>query len=285
MRRIKHQPSPLGLRLHPSIPPLPLPRASRCVPSRRSSPLPGREDGEGFPALGTWPRLPASSPATQHVPAMCHHPHLRSQHFMGFQSSPDTPDPRATHRQQGCSYVCEGEPSPRPMQLVASGGHVPGAPHQLQHPPEQAGPNSPCSRRNSLLSILLFPSKTGGKRGLWGLPGQRHGHGKPFGWVSRWCSDTAKHWIFIPIWNWSSRKGTWPQRSLKNETETQSVSLLEPHSALPKHHPSTQTPAKPTLRKRLQRKRHASPQNRSQHAFSGNSVFPSLQTKKPNSEN
>lgn len=45
----------------------------------------------------------------------------------------------------------------------------------------------------------------------------------------------------------------------KNETETLSISFLELHFALLKHHPSTQTPAKLMLQKRSQCKQHDSP--------------------------
>lgn len=208
MRRIKHQPSPLGLRVHPSILLLPLNRASRCVPSRRSSPCLARRMAGGFPALGTRDPLLAASPATRHR-SRC-----ESQHIAGRQSSPGVLDPGATLRQRGCSYICEAEPAPHPMQLMAWGEAASQGLPPAPAPPEQVGPSSPCSRRNSLVSTLLFPSKTGGKWGLLGPPAQRHDQGKPFGWVSRWCFQ-EKCRIFIPVWNQSSRRGTWSQRSLK----------------------------------------------------------------------
>lgn len=72
VRRIKHQPSPLGLRVHPSILLLPLNRASRCVPSRRSSPcLVRRMAGASLPwghGTRSWlrPQPHAIAPAVSH---------------------------------------------------------------------------------------------------------------------------------------------------------------------------------------------------------------------------
>lgn len=72
VRRIKHQPSPLGLRVHPSILLLPLNRASRCVPSRRSSPcLARRMAGASLPwghGTRSWlrPQPQAIAPAASH---------------------------------------------------------------------------------------------------------------------------------------------------------------------------------------------------------------------------
>lgn len=74
MRRIKHQPSPLGLRVHPSILLLLLNRASRRVPSHRSGPYPARRMAGASPLRGHGPssrrygtaRLCAIAPAASH---------------------------------------------------------------------------------------------------------------------------------------------------------------------------------------------------------------------------
>jgi len=62
VRRIKHQPSPLGLRVHPSIPPVLQNGASCRVPSRRSSPCLGDME----PAPGCVPSHTAIAPAASH---------------------------------------------------------------------------------------------------------------------------------------------------------------------------------------------------------------------------
>lgn len=180
MRRIKHQPSPLGLRVHPSILLLPLNRASRCVPSRRSSPcLVRRMAGASLPwGHGTcsWlrPQPHAIAPAASHS------------------TSRGDKAPRVYWIPGPPSSSGDAPTSARQSQLLipcsswhGAGGAVSQGLPPAPAPPEQAGPSSPCSRRNSLVSTLLFASKTGGKWGLLGPPVQHHDQGKPFGWVSR----------------------------------------------------------------------------------------------------
>lgn len=77
MRRIKHQPSPLGLRVHPSTLAAAAERGEPLHSQPPERPLPGQEDGGGFPALGTWSLLLATSPA------MCHRSRCDSQRIVG----------------------------------------------------------------------------------------------------------------------------------------------------------------------------------------------------------
>lgn len=84
------------------------------------------------------------------------------------------------------------------------------------------------------------------------------------------ASTQAKRSIFIPAWNRSSRKGTWSQRSLKNETETQSILLLGPLLALTNHHPNR---SKTNTLEALAVKTAGFPPSRSQQTQSGDSFY------------
>lgn len=179
VRRIKHQPSPLGLRVHPSILLLPLNRASRCVPSRRSSPcLVRRMAGASLPwghGTRSWlrPQPHAIAPAASHSTSRGD----KAPRVYWIPGPPSSSGDAPTSARQSQLLI--------PCSSWHGGGAVSQGLPPAPAPPEQAGPSSPCSRRNSLVSTLLFASKTGGKWGLLGPPVQHHDQGKPFGWVSR----------------------------------------------------------------------------------------------------
>lgn len=172
LRRIKHQPSPLGLRVHPSILLLPPNRANHCVPSCQSSPCLARRMEEAS--------LPWGHRATCHR-SCCHHEVTKL---------PGCAGPQGVLWQWGCSCNCEAEPAPHPM--LVSGSSTSSS--TLQSRRDQL---PPLQKKLFGLSSPL-PIQNRRERGLSGPPRQRHDQGKPFGWASRWCFNTGKTQHFHP---------------------------------------------------------------------------------------
>lgn len=183
MSRIKHQPSPLGLQVHPSIllPPTGL---------RSQQLLPGQDDAGGFPALGT---LSIASPVLP-VPVTAHGGVTKLTGWTG---------PRGHPPAVGMLQGVRGRASP--TQVVTWGGQAPRAPTSAS----TAAPAPPAPEETPW-SQFTSPPKWGGNGAFSDLPSTVMTKETPL-CESLGGSAQEKHWIFILVWDWSSQKGTCSQ--------------------------------------------------------------------------
>lgn len=159
----------------------------------------------GLPCLGDTEPAPGCVPS--HMPSLP----LRVTAHRGVTKLPGCTGSRGHPPAAGMLLHLRGRASSSSHAAhgMGRGGQFPRASHQLQHPQSRRDPAPPAPEETLWSQLSSLPPKQEGNGAFWDLLCNIMIKESPLGGSPGDVSTQEKSRIFIPVWNQSSRRGTW----------------------------------------------------------------------------